>query len=1180
MKTILLTIAKVFLILTIILFGVLLVFGVTLILHWPWWVGVYILLGLVGVGLLIIFFRKLWRRRREQRFVSQVIEQDNRYLKQLGDKEKQRFSELQDRWKEAIAALRGSHLKKYGNPLYVLPWYLVIGESGSGKTTAIESARVSSPFAEAHRASGISGTRNCDWWFFEQAIIIDTAGRFAIPVDEDRDKDEWQKFLTLLSKYRKKEPLNGLVVTVAADKLLDQAPEALEKDGKRIRQRIDELMGVLGARFPVYVLVTKCDLVQGMNPFCDRLSEKGLEQAMGVINTAEKRKFDLPAYFNQVIRTIGDRLRDYRLLIFNQPARSNAYLSASQEADPALLLFPEEFERLQPGLEAFVNGAFQEIVYQETPFLRGIYFSSGRQEGTPYSHFLNELGLIAEKEVLPGTNRGLFLHDFFSRILPQDRGLFVTTQQALQWNRLTKNLGLTAWLAVGIAVCGLLSFSFVKNLKILRDVSVSMESPLMTANTTDDIYGEMSRLTGYQKKISDLIEQNRRWWMPRFGLNQHKKAELELKRAYCDQFRKGILAPLDAGLITAMANFSQRTPNETISRFTDHLVRRINLMKAAEEDGTSESLETYPRPPYIHTSTRIDPTVYAEIQAMFGNLYTHFLRWRSDSPAMAEEIRRLQNSLEYLVTELQTDLQWLVTWINAQASLSPVLLQDYWTGGRMDSNPITVAPAYTAEGKAQADAFIAELESALPSGAPQIARQKLEFQSWYRKTYLQAWHDFAAVFHTGAESLKDPEFQRQTAAVMGTDQNPYFRLMADMETAFEPFEDAPELPVWVQHVFQFQEIRNVSKGLPKGPTKEPGLLKKATRKVKSKLAKLERQTGMKAGSYWNPEEKLIAARTFADYTAALGAVSKEITPPEAAYRLAVTLFTEDPDRSQASFYAADRAVRKLQPAMSIDPSASPVFWRLLGGPLDYFQEYIRALSACHLQDLWERDVLWQVKSVSDEYEKIQKLVGKTGYAKEFVEQGPAAPFVDIDINRGYYAKSVRGISLPFDDNFFAFLNKGAEMPEQVADHYAVTIQGLPTHANPHARILPKATRLELQCGNTVYRLVNRNYPVKRTFNWSRHDCGDVNLQIVLVDDLVLTKHYSGSRAFVEFLEDFSKGPRIFSADDFPDNRPELERNGIDFIKVSYRLSGHEDVIRPPGPSLKSVPQKIVNCRSS
>ena len=99
-----------------------------------------------------------------------------------------------------------------------------------------------------------------------------------------------------------------------------------------------------------------------------------------------------------------------------------------------------------------MNGTFQENPYQETPILRGLYFSSGKQEGSPYSHFLKELGLIEEREVLPGTSKGLFLHDFFSRIMPADRGLFAPTQRTLEWSKLTQNLGLAAWLAVAVAL--------------------------------------------------------------------------------------------------------------------------------------------------------------------------------------------------------------------------------------------------------------------------------------------------------------------------------------------------------------------------------------------------------------------------------------------------------------------------------------------------------------------------------------------------------------------------------------------------------------------------------------------------------------------------------------------------------------------------------------------------------
>src|SRR4030065_751711 len=97
-------------------------------------VGLFLLLILLGLGMAFLFFLKVWSNRREEHFVQQIIDQDESHLKILAGKEKDDLKDLQNHWKEAIEALRRSHLRKYGNPLYVLPWYMVIGESGSGKT--------------------------------------------------------------------------------------------------------------------------------------------------------------------------------------------------------------------------------------------------------------------------------------------------------------------------------------------------------------------------------------------------------------------------------------------------------------------------------------------------------------------------------------------------------------------------------------------------------------------------------------------------------------------------------------------------------------------------------------------------------------------------------------------------------------------------------------------------------------------------------------------------------------------------------------------------------------------------------------------------------------------------------------------------------------------------------------
>ncbi|RZB33559.1 MAG: type VI secretion system protein ImpL [Desulfobacteraceae bacterium Eth-SRB2] len=1150
MKQLIIKILKIFLIVTLILFAVLLVFGLVLGIGWPWWVGLFILTGVIGLWLGIVFFKKVWLRRREQQFVSQVIDQDEHYLKSLGDKERKNSKELQDRWKEAMEALRKSHLKKYGNPLYVLPWYMVIGESGSGKTTAIKSARLSSPFAEISRISGISGTRNCDWWFFEQAILIDTAGRYAIPIDEGRDKEEWQRFLSLLIKFRKKEPLNGLVVSIAADKLIDSGPEALETSGKSIRRRIDELMRVLGSKFPVYVLVTKGDLVQGMTQFCNRIPEKNYDQAMGALNHSLSK--DIAEFAGRTLHSISERLKDLRLILFHKPE--------SKGAEPDLLLFPNEFEKLRPGLSAFIRGAFQENPYQETPILRGLFFSSGKQEGTPYSHFLKELGLIEQKEVLPGTDKGLFLHDFFSKILPSDRGLFAPTQRTIEWSRLTRNMGLTSWVAICVAVCGLLSFSFVKNLKTLRGVSNEFAKPSILQG---EILEDTITMNRFREAVMSVEEQNRSWWIPRLGLTESRDVEVQLKEKYCNQFQNGFLASFDKQMAETMTRFSAATPEETLGKYAAHLVRRINLLRARIIGEGLGWLKSRPQPLYDNVVLGAGQNLIPEVSQKLTDLYLYFLIWRQDKTSMNQEMNNLQTWLKHILTLEGATLNWLIDWVNSDPSFSPVTLADFWGSSLEKGEHVSVPPCFTIQGKDQIDAFIKEIETALFDPLI-IAEQKLDFKKWYSQTYFQIWHDFATVFPNAPDHLKGKEEWKEVAAWMGSDQNPYFALYAMMAKELKPFSKVERRPAWVNFVYDFKSVKLQAEAIKKNKIKKTGLL----RKVTSRLTPSERAIGTAAEGALNMESRLLAGKAFYGYQSALD----EITPVSAsslvAHKIASEIYTEDPATSQSPFYTAQNALRKLKTVL-IKPKTDPkTFWKLVTGPIDFFHEFVLRESACYLQSRWEKEVLMEVQDVSDQKNTNQLLMGESGFAKKFIE-GPAEPFLSRTLKKGYYAKKVMGKSIDFNKYFLSYLTKGVVASRPTQSDYSVQIRALPTGANQGALLRPHATSLELQCGSETPKLINLNYPKRKTFNWSAQSCGDVIFNIK-VGNIILTKKYTGYLAFPKFIKDFNKGQRIFYPSEFPHEKVALKRMGIKYITVKYQFEGHRPVLK----LLRSVPERI------
>jgi type VI secretion system protein ImpL len=1153
-------IIKGFFLFTLLVLAALLLLGLVLWVGWPWWVALFAAVGVGGVLLGTLVLRKMWVQRREQMFVHQIIAQDESMRQRMPPKDQSSAKELQARWKEAIDALRHSHLRKHGNPLYVLPWYMVIGESGSGKTTAIQSARLSSPFAEMSRTSGISGTRNCDWWFFEQAIIIDTAGRYALPVDEGRDKEEWQNFLTLLAKFRKKEPLNGLVVTIAADRLAQASTEALQEDGRNIRRRIEELTRVLGARCPIYILVTKCDLIQGATAFCGQLPDSALNQAMGCVN--QQLKEDSGALVQKVFRAVGDRLRDLRLLLLHK--------TKDRAAASALLLFPEEYEKLKEKLSAFVKSAFEESPYQETQLLRGIYFSSGRQEGTPFSHFLGALGLIQTTEVLPGTSKGLFLHDFFARILPADRHLFRPSQHMQQWRRITRNLGLTAWIALLVAACGLLSYAFVKNLNALSDVRREFEKPVILQG---ELVADVIIMDRFRQAVTAVEDRNLNWWIPRMGLNESLVVEAELKQKYIRLFHNGFQQQFDRSMGDRMTAFAADTPGAQFGAHVFHLVRRINLLKARLAQEGEAALAARPQPAYSPAVLGRQDLI-ADIQDRIGIQYLYALAWEQDSARLNLELNHLQTWLKHLLGLPGVTLNWLADWVSADPALSGIRHQDFWGAAGNADRPVVPA-AFTLAGKARIDQAMAEIDAALFEPLI-IAGPKVAFAQWYQTQFFQVWQTFIQSFDPDSTLPGGKERWQTTARRIPTPQGPYFSLIQRIAEEFQAFDQETAIPAWVGLAFDWRDVTREAKLRAAIDLEKIGLIAKATRQVTSQIKRAERTFAVKIRTPLNSEVQLHAAKALMAYQNTLDAMVKVADSQIVAFDMASALYQQDPATGDSPFLAASRAMAELKTILSdTQDEGEALFWNLVSGNVRFMQSYVNREAACQLQGLWEKLVLLELQDISTERDIGQAMMGREGFGTRFIE-GPAAPFITRTLDKGYHVKSAMGQRVNLDPGFLSYLSRGSQAARPVRSSYNVTLRGLPTGTNPEAQIQPHATVMELQCAGGTTRMENLNFPVSQAFVWSPQNCGDVTFLIRVGND-VLTKTYSGPYAFAAFLSDFQTGQRLFKREEFPQQEASLRRMGIQFIRVRYQIEGQGPVLQLLSSSPGRPPRKIAAC---
>ncbi|HWK66921.1 MAG TPA: type VI secretion system membrane subunit TssM [Rhizobiaceae bacterium] len=318
---------------------------------------------------------------------------------------------LQSRMADAIAVLKRASGRK--NFLYELPWYIIIGPPGAGKTTALANSGLSFPLAgsgEAQPVPGVGGTRNCDWWFAEDAVLLDTAGRYTTQDSDSRqDKAAWLNFLSLLKTYRGKRPVDGVILALSVEDLMVPDDESLTAHVIEIGNRLQEIRERLETSLPIYVLFTKADLIAGFIEYFGSFDENRRRKVWGCTFPAGRNTMGrLPAEYDALTARLADEATD-RL---------------HEERDPlariAIFGFPAQFAMLKMRVLDFLGRLFEPAGKFGASELRGFYFSSGTQEGTAIDQLVGELARDFGADARPhlsGTGKSFFLHDLLSKVV-------------------------------------------------------------------------------------------------------------------------------------------------------------------------------------------------------------------------------------------------------------------------------------------------------------------------------------------------------------------------------------------------------------------------------------------------------------------------------------------------------------------------------------------------------------------------------------------------------------------------------------------------------------------------------------------------------------------------------------------------------------------------------------------
>ncbi len=482
------------------------------------------------------------------------------------DSNKNELSMLKMHFNETLKTLKETQWggKSGLRNLYEQPWYVIIGAPGSGKTTALINSGLTFPLAKPtgkETVSGIGGTRFCEWLITDEAVLIDTAGRYTTQDSNAAvDASGWHDFLSLLKKQKKQRALNGILITVSMQDILQQNTDEKKFQINSIQKRLQELNTQLGVQMPVYFILTKCDLIHGFEEFFSEMSQEERKQVWGMTfpeetiydNELQIKTAFLPEYDNLIARV-------------NQRVISRLDEERQDPLKGQILGFPQQMAIVRAPLNEFIVSLFSSTRFYQRIMLRGVYFTSGAQQGEPIDqvkdYFSNTFGLENQSKPHKADNEySFFLYNLLKEVIFKESGLAggnVKLEKKFLWLKIASFTGIALMSLLAISLWSISFFANDSRVTQAQKYMSAFYQELTPLKANEDHYKEKETLAAlkdiYQASRVYGIDQEDIPFNIQYGLYQGDTLT-PLNDAYLNQLNELFIPSISRRLIQQMNN--------------------------------------------------------------------------------------------------------------------------------------------------------------------------------------------------------------------------------------------------------------------------------------------------------------------------------------------------------------------------------------------------------------------------------------------------------------------------------------------------------------------------------------------------------------------------------------------------------------------------------------------------